>query len=142
MQNVWASPLDPTYLEATSGSIYPGSGASIAASATGSGKRLLSVSGSGSNAAAASAAGAGVAFPAGNIVVGLIVFVALTAIVMFAVHKWGEGEMSNIRASAYNILIISLIAAVGLPVIKIGVWKLADVGVPLADHAATWVLAA
>jgi hypothetical protein len=143
MKNVWSPQLDPTYNEVTSGSVYPASGLSIAASATGAGKRLLSVSGSGSNAPAAQAAGAGVAFPAGNLGIGLVVFLVLTAIVMFVVHRWGEdGDFSNLRASAYNILVVSLIAAVGIPIWKITTWKLADMGVPLMDHAATWVLAA
>jgi hypothetical protein len=60
---------------------------------------------------------------------------------MFVTHTWGGGDddFKNIRASAYNILIISLVAAVGLPVIKVGVYQLANAGVPLADHAWTWV---
>ena len=83
-------------------------------------------------------------YPAGNLVVGMVVFVVLVAILMFVAHRFGgnDDDFSNIRASAYNVLIIGLIAAIGIPVIKIAAVKLADVGVPGADHMATWVLTA
>lgn len=135
----WNTILDPTRNEVTPGSVYPADGGSISAGSTGSNvQRSVTQSGGAQASAGASP------MPAGNFVTGMIVFAALVAITMFVVHKWGgdDRDFGNIRASAYNILIISLIAAVGLPVIKVGVLKLADLGVPLADHASTWVIAA
>ncbi len=136
----WNSVLDPTRNEVTAGSVGPSDGSSIAGAATGSNVQRSVTQTGGGQAAAANAP----TLPAGDFVTGMIVFAVLTAITMFVVHKWGgdDSNFGNIRASAYNILIISLIAAVGLPVIKIGFLKLADLHVPLADHASTWVIAA
>lgn len=136
----WNSILDPTRNEVTAGSVGPSDGSSIAGAATGANvQRQVTQTGGGQAASAP-----GQVMPAGDLVTGMIVFAALVAITMFVVHRWGgdDGDFGNIRASAYNILIVSLIAAVGIPVIKIAMWKLADLHVPLADHAATWVLAA
>jgi hypothetical protein len=38
---------------------------------------------------------------------------------MWVAHRFGEaGEFSNIKASAYNVLLISLVAVAGIPVWK------------------------
>lgn len=139
----WQDVLDPTYNEVTSGSITPANGPSVAAAATGSNKRSLTVSGSNSTAAPASAGASGGSAPAGSLVTGLIVFSALVAIIMFVTHKWGgeSSDFSNVRASVYNVLIISLIAFVGLPVLKLGAIQLAGMGVPFADDIQTWAMA-
>ena len=132
----WNTVLDPTRNEMTPGSVYPADGGSVSAGSTGSGvQRQVTQTGSMSG---------GMQMPAGNLAVGLLVFVVLIAAVMFIVHKWGgeSNDFSNIRASAYNVFIIALIAVVGIPVIKVGAWKLADVGVPGFDHIATWALTA
>lgn len=54
-----------------------------------------------------------------NPLTGLLVFGALVAVVMWAAQRLGEPEdFRNLRASAYNVLLISLIALAGLPVMK------------------------
>jgi hypothetical protein len=134
----WNSILDPTRNEVTAGSVMPADGSSIAGASTGTNvARQVTQTGG------AQASG-GMIMPAGNLVIGMVVFVVLIVVLMFVVHKWGgeSGDFSNIRASAYNVLVISLIAVVGIPVIKVGMWKLADLGLPGADHLATWALAA
>lgn len=50
---------------------------------------------------------------------GLLVFGALVVVVMLLAQRVGEPEeFRNLRASAYNVLLISLIALAGLPVLK------------------------
>jgi len=50
---------------------------------------------------------------------GLLIFGALVAVVMYLAQRVGEPEdFRNLRASAYNVLLISLIALAGLPVLK------------------------
>lgn len=50
---------------------------------------------------------------------GLVVFGALVVVVMLLAQRVGEPEeFRNLRASAYNVLLISLIALAGLPVLK------------------------
>jgi len=57
--------------------------------------------------------------PAPNVLTGLLVFAVLTAAIMWVAHRFGEaGEFSNIKASAYNVLLISLVAVAGIPVWK------------------------
>jgi hypothetical protein len=133
----WNTVLDPTRNEMTPGSVYPADGGSVSAGSTGGNvSRAVTQTGGGQSG--------GAQLPAGNLAAGLLVFVVLTALVMFVVHKWGgeSKDFSNVRASAYNIFVISLIAVVGIPVIKVGAWKLADMGVPGFDHVATWALTA
>ncbi len=128
----WNDILDPTRNVVTAGSIYPADGGSISGASTGP-MAPVSVQGGGGQAAPQ--------LPAGSLPAGLLVFAALVAITMFVVHKWGaaDSDFANIRASAYNIFIIALIAVVGIPVLKIGFYQLAQMNVPLADHAWTWV---
>jgi hypothetical protein len=136
----WAAVLDPTYNEMTGGSVVPSFGRSVSAAATGSGNRMLTTSGSNSTAAAG---GSGMVMPSGNFVIGFVVFVVMCAIIMLvAKHVGDEGDFKNIKASAYNVLFVGLVAAVGIPVFKVLFYKMAQMGVPLADHAASWVLAA
>lgn len=143
MVNAWKTRIDPTFNQVTGGSVQPASGASISASATGVARRQTTATGSGPQAAPVKG-DPGMMYPAGNFVVGMVVFVILVAILMFVAHRFGgnDDDFSNIRASAYNVLIIGLIASIGIPVIKIGAVKMAEVGVPGADHMATWVLTA
>ena len=57
--------------------------------------------------------------PASNVFVGGAVFLTLLVLLMFVANRLGEeSEFSNIKLSAYNVLIISLAATVGQPVWK------------------------
>ena len=61
--------------------------------------------------------------PASNVFVGGAVFLGLLLLLMFIANKLGEdGEFGNIKLSAYNVLIISLAATVGQPVVSIPLW--------------------
>lgn len=54
-----------------------------------------------------------------NLLVGGLVFLALLVVLMFTAHRLGEdGEFKNIKASAYNALVIGLAAIVTIPVFK------------------------
>lgn len=67
---------------------------------------------------------------------GLVVFGALVAVVMYLAQHVGEpDEFRNLRASAYNVLLISLIALAGLPVLKT-VIQIAPVPAALKTYAA------
>jgi hypothetical protein len=138
----WDS-LDPTYNEITPGSVQPSGGLSVAAMATGSGKRLVTQSGSNSPGAPAPGAGTSVE-PAGNFVVGMIVFVVLLLIIMFIAHRFGgdEDDFKNIKGSAYNVLFVSLVAVTGIPIVKIVLYKLTDFGLPGAANLLQWAKAA
>lgn len=49
-----------------------------------------------------------------------IVFVGLLILLMVVAKRWGEpGEFSNLRASAYNVLFIALVAITGIPIFKL-----------------------
>lgn len=66
--------------------------------------------------------------------IGLLVFAALAAAIMFAAQRVGDaGAFSNIKASAYNVLFISLVAVAGIPI-----WKFAFTRVPVPG-VSTWV---
>jgi hypothetical protein len=137
--------LDPTYNELTGGGVTPTSGFSIAAMATGAGKRFVTASGS--NAPGAGVGGpqgaAANAVPSGNLFVGLAVFIVLLLAIMFTAHRVGdEGEFSNIKATAYNCLLISLVALAGIPIWKMATMTLVSWNVPLADHLNSWAQAA
>lgn len=121
-----------TYNEFDTGSVYPASGGS-----TGSG---------GSYPQAAQGVSSGIVNPVtSNPIAGLAIFVVLVAIVYFLIH-WlarGEaGEFANIKASFVNVLLISLTAVLGIPIVKGGFAMLAKVGIPGADHANAYVQAA
>lgn len=135
--------LDPTYNEMSAGSVTPGGGFSIAALATGSNKRGVTAAGSNSPGSPAPGAGSNVA-PAGSFVAGMIVFVVLVLVIMIIAHKWGgeDGDFKNIRASAYNVLFVALVAVTGIPVVKIALIKLSDWNVPGAASALQWAKAA
>lgn len=135
--------LDPTYNEVSPGAVAPSGGASIAALVTGGNRRNVTASGSNNPGAAAPGAGSNVA-PAGSFVAGMIVFVVLVLVIMIIAHKWGgeDGEFKNIRASAYNVLFVALVAVTGIPVVKIALFKLADWNVPGAASALQWAKAA
>ena len=133
----WNDVLDPTRNQVTAGSVYPAQGGSIGAGATG-GTVARQVTGIGGGAPQSAP------MPAGSLVGGLIILAVLIAAVMFIVHKWGgeSSDFSNVKASAYNIFIIALIAAVGIPVLKIGAYNLAQMNVPGAGSLSTWMMAA
>ena len=68
--------------------------------------------------------------------IGLLVFGGLTVGIMLIANNVGEaGEFSNLRASAYNIALISLIATAGIPL-----WKFVFTKWPVAG-VSTWVQA-
>lgn len=63
--------------------------------------------------------------PNQHIVVSGLVFVGLLLALMFTAHNIGtESEFKNIKVSAYNVLVIALAAAIGLPVIKFLIGKI------------------
>lgn len=132
--------LDNTTNEALAGNVYPASGSTVAMSAT-AGNVGGRTSGS---APIGNSGGSAANLPQGSLVAGLVTFIALLVIVMLVARKWGDGgdDFKNVKASFYNVIFISLVAVAGIPVIKIGVVKLADMGVPMFDHLATWALAA
>lgn len=69
--------------------------------------------------------------------VGGLVFLALLFGIMFAAQRFGsDSDFANLRLSAYNVLIISLAAAAGLPLIKFIAFKS---GIPALRD---WILAA
>lgn len=50
---------------------------------------------------------------------GALVFLLLIVATMWVMHRFGrDGEFANIKASAYNALIISWIAILGIPIWK------------------------
>jgi hypothetical protein len=130
MAVTWEEVLNPTYNEVTPGSVTPTSGASIAASATGQNRSNQQGSASASNAP-----------PQGNIFHGLLIFAALLAIIMFVVHRFGgdSDDFSNVRASAYNILIISLISLAGIPLWRLATGSLAQNNVPGAAQVNSYI---
>lgn len=72
----------------------------------------------------------------GNPVVGLLVFGGMTVGIMYAMRAAGEGaEFANIKASAGNILIISLVSIGGIPL-----WKMIATKIKIPGFS-SWVLA-
>ena len=132
MALTWEMVLNPTYNEVTPGSVTPTSGASIAASSTGQ-MRSTEV-----QTPSASTVTGGIT---GNPGVGLLVFAVLIGLLMFVVHRFGgeDSDFSNVRASTYNILLVSLIAAAGIPLWRYGSARLATTGLPGADHVASYI---
>lgn len=67
---------------------------------------------------------------------GLVVFGVLVAVIMVIAQRVGPAEdFRNIRASAYNILLISLIAIAGIPVWKALLTRFPVPGVSAWVHA-------
>ena len=134
--------LDPTFDEMTAGSVGPAGGPSVAALATGSNRRMVGNMGTSGSDTVGTGGGTGAnTGPAPNFFVGLIVFAVFLLVIMWVMHRFGpdDGEFKTIRASAYNVLLISLVAVVGIPVWKIAIISASQAGVPLMDHAAAWV---
>lgn len=77
----------------------------------------------------ASAAGGA---PKGNPIQGLVIALALLVVLMLVVHHFGKAEedFSNIKASAYNALIIGLVAVAIIPVYKMLASALATTNLP------------
>jgi hypothetical protein len=138
--------LDPTFNEITGGAVVPAAGFSVAAMATGVNKRFVTASGSSgdlSTSAAGPGGGSQTAAPAGNLFGGLAVFVALLIFIMWVAHRTGdESEFSNIRASFFNVVLISLVALAGLPLWKMGTMTLSEWKLPFADNLNAWAQAA
>jgi hypothetical protein len=117
------------------GNIYPGSGMSIGRMANGQAGGTAEQVEMSAKAEPVQAAAASIGGQA-NPLIGLLVFGGLTAGVMLAAHKVGEPRgFKNIQASAYNILVVSLIAVVGIPV-----WKYLLTRFPVPG-VSTWVQA-
>jgi hypothetical protein len=56
----------------------------------------------------------------GSAVIAVVTLAALLAVIWWLAHRTGkENEFANIRASAFNILIITLMAIVGIVVLKV-----------------------
>jgi hypothetical protein len=137
--------LDPTYNEMTAGAVVPAGGFSVAAMATGVNKRFVTASGSSGDVAPAVSSGNGghAAMPAGNLFSGLAVFVVLLLFIMWVSHRIGDqNEFSNVRASFYNVVVISLVALAGVPLWKMGTMTLAEWKIPFADNLNAWAQAA
>jgi len=77
----------------------------------------------------------------GNPIQGAVIFIVLVVGIMLLVHKFGKGEedFSNLKASAYNALIVAFLAAAGLPLVKYGFGTLASMGVPGARPVFAYV---
>lgn len=72
-----------------------------------------------------------------NPVFGALVFIALIVLLSFAAKRFGSvEEFRNIKASPYNVLIISMAAIIGMPV-----WKYVFTKFPLPGIS-TWVASA
>lgn len=66
---------------------------------------------------------------------GLVVFVLMIVALTYIFGRYGgEGAFSNIKGSAYNVLLISLVAVAGIPV-----WKYAFTRIKVPG-VSTWVL--
>jgi hypothetical protein len=77
-----------------------------------------------------------------GVIIGGLVFLALVVGLMFAAKYAGNNEdFKALKPSAYNVVIVALAAAAGLPVIKLGALKLASV-FPAAQPVAVWINAA
>lgn len=98
--------------------IYPGQGASLGAAAT-------TPSGTPAQTSPAREAKQGTAKYTGNPFSFWFVFLGMLLVLMWVAHKLGEpGEFSNLKASAYNVLFIALVAVVGIPPIKLAASKI------------------
>lgn len=146
MKNAWGGGLDPSLNMITPGSVEPADGGSVALAATGSDARMASAHGGGSGSspvAVADASATGQNIGLGSPIMGFAIFAVLVALAMWGAHEIGDdGDFANIRASFFNVWIITLVAAAGIPLLKVAAIKLADMGTPGADHLASWVLAA
>ncbi len=108
------------------GSLYPttnsGTGASLGLKMGASGAfmgtpALTEVRNEGGVPAAPQVAGNPIA--AQHILLSFALFFGLLLVLMFTAKRIGtEDEFKNIKVSAYNVLVISLAAVVGIPVIK------------------------
>lgn len=126
--------LDPTYNEISGGAVYPQGGSTIGT--LGGDNTPRTFQGQASTTPAAQGY-------TGNPIVGLVVFIVLVALLMFTAQKMGsDGDFKNIKASFYNVLLISLVAVIGIPVWKMAFSALAGTGMPGADHVREWTLAA
>lgn len=68
----------------------------------------------------------------GNPITGLVIFGILVLVIMFTIHHFGkeDSDFTNIRASAYNVLIVSFMAAAGIPLIRTVSAAYANAGLP------------
>ena len=142
MRNAWAGGLDPTINSLTAGSVEPTDGASIAAMATGAGNRMLTTGG-GNAPVVAAAPGPGTTFALGSPVLGFATVVVLIVLAWWAAHENGEeSEFANLKATFFNVTMVTLIAIAGIPLVKVAFVSLENMGVPFADHLSAWAMAA
>lgn len=103
--------------EAYMGQVYPRANAS-------SGLRGTTPAEADSETTRAAPMTAGEVIPGSNPVATLLVFIGMLLVLMFAAARLGSrDDYSNIRASAYNVLIIGLAAATFIPLLKIAAVK-------------------
>lgn len=120
------------------GAVYPGSYDSIAMAAN-------------QNDSGAPISGEGGVVTAGQVnmlqanpVTGAVVFIALVALLMALVHHFGaeDGDFRNLKASFYNVVIVSLVATAGIPLWKTLFAQMATWKIPFAAEAAAYAQAA
>jgi hypothetical protein len=135
---MYSTGLDNTFEDIGSGSVYPTYGPSIGALATGNAYPAVS------DAVPMVAGPAAATGYTGNPVVGFAIFIVLVLLIMVVAHRFGgeEGEFRSIRGSFYNVLLIALVAATGIPAIKMAFSGLSSTGLPGAKEANGWVQAA
>jgi hypothetical protein len=116
--------------------VYPTAGVAslgqmVTAGAPGPGPEEIAVGGGGEVATALTVGGQA------NPLVGLLVFLALVAASMWAAQRLGQGDgqFANIKASAYNALVISWIAILGIPIWKFVFTRFKVPGVSTWVHA-------
>jgi hypothetical protein len=82
--------------------------------------------------------------PKGNPLVGLVIAVAIVALVMFMVHRFGKADedFKNIKGSLWNAFIIGLAATAIIPINKLATAGLAQTKLPFTAELNTYVQAA
>ena len=69
--------------------------------------------------------------------IGALVFLILLAVTMWVMHRFGkDGEFANIKATAYNALVVGWLAVLSIPVYKFLFTKVKLPGVSSWVHAA------
>jgi hypothetical protein len=113
--------LDNTFSDIGAGAVYPTQGPSTAALATGDAYPAVS------DAVPMIAGPAASSGYGGNPIVGFFTFIVFVILIMVIARKLGSEEgYANIRGSLHDVLFIGLVAAAGIPAIKIGTRTLAQ----------------
>lgn len=81
--------------------------------------------------------------PMGNPVTGAIIFIGLVVLIMWMVHSFGKADESfkHIKPSIYDVVIITLAAAAGIPLLKTGAASITSI-FPAAAPVSTYLSAA